>query len=290
MKISKKYSSSLFKAIAVLNGFSPSEEHLGISDISRRTGLPKATVHRIVATLTKAQFLEQREGTDKYSIGPRVCILGSSYLNSMDLTSAAEPVIKAVSNLVNELVHVSILENGFIILLMKEEPEHAVRIATHIGSLLHAYASCQGKALLSELDESEIDRIYPEEKLKPLTKKTIGSKTELKAELEKIKETGIAYSKEQTFEGVEAVAAVIRDIRGKAIAATGISVPCHRTNQDYIDRLAKLVRLTANLISFRFGYHDSKNPALSIDEIRAWWKQYQVVQTTTESISVTSLD
>jgi DNA-binding IclR family transcriptional regulator len=125
------------------------------------------------------------------------------------------------------------------------------------------------------MTEAEIDNLYPEERLEPLTDKTITRKTELKLELINIRKTGVSYSWEASYEGVGAIASVIRDKTGKAIAAMSIAVPIFRKNQSYVDRLVKLVKMGSALVSYRLGFVDQNNPVTAIQDIRTWWRNNQ---------------
>lgn len=264
---------SLLKAVSVLKSFTPDELELGGAEISRKVGIPKTTAHRMLTSLSEGGLLEQNGKTGKFRIGPALYTLGSLYLSTTDILIAAKPVIETVNDLTKETVNISILDRNNITLIMKEESKHAFRLATHIGSIIHAYASAMGKALLSELTEAEIDSLYPEEKLPPLTNKTISTKTELKRELEQIRKTGIAFDREGSYEGVEAIGSVTRNANGKAAAAMSIAVPVFRMNEANRKRLTTLVRLGVSLISYRLGYQDTQYPVRDIKEIYSWWKQ-----------------
>lgn len=266
---------SVLKAISVLKLFTPVQPELSIADIGRKNGVPKTTARRIVITLAQAGLLEKDETTGKYMIGPMLYSIGNLYLSTKDVVRTAEPVIKALNDLSGEAVNVSIFNNGYITFVMKEETKHAFRWSIHVGTIMPAYASAMGKALLSELTDTELDNLYPEEKLRPLTNKTVATKTELKRELEQIRKTGVAFNREGGHEGVEGIAAVIRDIGGKAVAAMSVTVQVFRMNQTYRQRLATLVRMGSSLISYRLGYQHTASPVRDIQEIRDWWEQKQ---------------
>lgn len=206
-------------------------------------------------------------------VGTKLYTLGSLYLSTTDIFTAAKPVIEALNNLTGETINVSILDRGNIIFIMKEESKRAFRLNTHIGSIVRAYGSAMGKALLSELTEAEIDSLYPEDRLPPLTKNTIATKKELKLELEQVRQSGVAFDREGSYEGVEAVGSVIRNANSKAVAAMSIAVPIFRMNEATRQQLANSVRLGASLISYRLGYQDKTNPIHNIEELYSWWKQ-----------------
>jgi len=277
---------SLLKAIAILNTFSPNKPELTVADISDKLNIPKPTVYRMLSFLTKAGMLEKKTEKGTYVIGRTLYTLGSLYLSTTDLFTAAEPVIKTLNDLTAEVTNLAILDDkGYITYVMREESKHALRHVVHVGSTAPAYAHALGKALLSELTDAEIDGLYPEEKLKPLTKKTVPTKTELKYELEQIRKSGVAFNFEQAHEGVEAVAAMIRNASGKAIAATAIPVPIVRMNEVRRKKLASLIKMGAGLISYRLGYQDKTQPLHKVEDLYVWWQQNQ-----TDEISQSDLD
>ncbi len=264
---------SLNRAISVIKSFSPSCLELSVSEIALKTGIPRPTAYRILATLSESGLLEQNEKTSKFQVGPALYVLGSLYLSTTDILIAAKPVMETLNDLTTETVNLTILDKGYVTLIMREEAKYAFRWAAHIGSSIPAYATSSGKALLSELAEEEIDRIYPEEKFQQLTKKTITTKAELKVELQNVKKEGVAFNREAAYKGIEGIGAPIRNNRGEIIAAMSIGVPIFRISQANRSRLATLVKMGSSLTSYRLGYHDVKNQIHSIEELCAYWEE-----------------
>lgn len=267
---------SLQKTIAILNSFSPNNPELKVSNIADSLNIPKPTVYRILSHLTKAGLLEKKPGKGTYVVGRTLYTLGSLYLSTTDLFEAAEPVIQAINDITGEVTNVSILDDkGYITMLLREESKHPLRHVVHVGSTSPAYAHASGKALLSALTDKEIDQLYPEEKLRQLTGKTVATRTELKLELEKIRNTGAAFNSEQAYEGVEAVASVIRNSNGNVIAASAIAAPVVRMNKEKRKRFASLVKIAAGLISYRLGYQDKAQPVHQVADLHIWWQRNQ---------------
>ena len=229
----------------------------------------------MLSTLVHGGLLERSRNTGKYRIGPELYFLGSLYLSSTDLLKACEPVAKVINELTSEAVNVGILENNQLILVMKEESRYTFRISEHIGTVIPAHVSAMGKALLSELPETELDTLFPEERLTIKTKGSIPTKTKLKLELEQIKESGVSLDRGEDIDGIIGVGAVLRDKNGEALGAMSISVPEFRTNQAKYNQLATLIRMGTSLVSYRLGYQDSVNPINSTREIISWWKKNQ---------------
>ncbi len=264
---------SIVKAVSILQCFTLREQELNASEIARKLKIPRTTGFRILTTLSEAGMLLRNEKTGNYSVGPALYAMGSLYLETTDIFKAADPVIKTLNELTEEVICVAIFDRGDVVLTMIEQARYYFRFERRVGSIITSYASSIGGALLSELTEVELDNLIPEEKLRPITKKTIATKTELKRKLEQTRKTGVSFDSEGSYEGIEGIASVIRSASDKAVAATCFSVPVFRLNQAKREKLGTLIKGGAGLISYRLGYQDTVNPVQSIEEIRAWWER-----------------
>jgi DNA-binding IclR family transcriptional regulator len=268
------YYKSVSKACSILRMFNPQTPELTVAQIAMKIGMHRASIHRMLATLCKSGFLEKDKNTDKYRIGPELYILGGLYLDTADVVKVARPVLETLNDLTNEAINFSILDlkSGHSIVIMRQEAKYSYRWAARIGTTIPAYTSSQGKALLSALDDKEIDSLYPEENLKPMTSKTITTKSELKKELAKIRNTGVAFNIEGTYEGIEGVASAIRNAEGQVVAALGVAVPIFRMNRHKRKRLGELVRAGASLISYRLGYVNKDYRFYSEQDLYSLWE------------------
>jgi IclR family KDG regulon transcriptional repressor len=272
MEDGRYHNKSVMKAFQILKSFSQEDTELSLGDISRRAQLPKATAHRLVTTLVVVGVLQQNHETGKYGIGPQLYTIGSLYLNSTDLIKSTSSVMKTLKDITGETVVLGILDKGSVTGIMKEEPRNAFRFTMPVGSTVPAYGSAIGKALLSELTDAEIDYLYPEEKLLPVTGKSLATRTALKKELAEIRKSKVAFDAEGGYEGVEGIGCVIRDATGKAIAGMSIPVPIFRIDEGRRKKMATLVRLGCSLVSYRLGYQDISNPVRDIKELVSWWE------------------
>ena len=269
---------SLLKAVSILQCFSYDEPELGIADIVRKVEMPRTTVHRILSTLLKTKLLERESNRGMYRIGTALYMMSSLYLGTTDILTAAEPVTKLLNELTGEYVILSVFDRGNIVVIKKEESRHGFRYHHTVGTILPAYVSAMGKAFLSELSESELDSLYPNENFKLLTSKTIATKAQLKKELEQIRTTGVSYDFEGNTEGLSCVGCVIRDATGKAVDAMSIGGPSHTFTEERKHQLGKLNKMSASLISYRLGYQDDENTVRSLGDIAAWWESSQNIQ------------
>jgi len=274
----------------MLKCFTHGEPELGISEISRKTGFPKSTVHRTLSALAKEGFIVRNEETEKYSIGPELYIMGSIYASVTTILTAAKPVMRALNELTGEAVVLSVLDNKYVRIITHEQPEYYFRYAVPIGHMRPAYASAMGRAMLSDLSDEEIDNLYSEESLRPVTDKTISTKKELKRLLGQIRKTGISYNPEGIHRGIYGIAAAIRDSSGHAVAAMALPVPEFMLNPARRTLLGNLAKIGTRLISYRLGYQDTDNSIRSIEDLRSWCEKNQVKYSFSSKATVPSVD
>jgi IclR family KDG regulon transcriptional repressor len=265
---------SVLKAVSILQCFSYDEPELSLSEIAHKVELPRTTVYRILCTLVNTGLLNRHKSNGKYRVGPKLYIMGSLYLATTDILSAAEPVAELINELTGESIKLSIFDRGNIVVIKKEETRHTFRHHHAVGSVLPAYASAMGKAFLSELSDFELDSLYPSEELKPLTGKTLATKAELKRELAQIRKSGVAFDEGGNTLGLCGAASLIRDATGKAVAAMCISTfPTHSLTEKQKHQFAELIKAGTKLISYNLGFRDRDDSFHSIEELRALWER-----------------
>jgi DNA-binding IclR family transcriptional regulator len=270
----KRYFKSLDKAIAVLKCFTPETPELKTSEVASKIGIHRVTAHRLLETLALANLLYKDSNRGVYTIGPELYALGSIYIENNDIYRSASPVVKKINELTGEVVAINVLDSrGDIMLLMREERQIGFHWGSHVSSTFPAYATAGGKALLSQLSDEEIDRLYPEEKLKQLTANTISNKTQLKRELKEIRKTGLAYTNEEYLDGIESVGSIICDATDRCVASLILAIPKIGESKIHKLQLDKLIKLGANLISYRLGDRNGEPVVKDVNEMLDLWKQ-----------------
>src|SRR5262245_62961553 len=93
----------------LLKAFSEQEVEIGISDLSKRLGVAKSTVHRLAVTLVSEGMLEQNPDNGKYRLGIALFRLGALVRHRMNVSSEARPHLFALREFTNETVHLAVL-------------------------------------------------------------------------------------------------------------------------------------------------------------------------------------
>jgi IclR family transcriptional regulator, pca regulon regulatory protein len=150
------YMNSLARGLAVILAFTPARRSLSISQISQRTGIPRAAVRRCLLTLEQLGFVAPDDDRH-FVLRPRVLSLGHAYLASAPLGRAAQPVLQAIRQQINETASVGILDNDQVLYIARAPAERLMVINLDIGSRLSANCTSIGRVLLSYLAPEALD-------------------------------------------------------------------------------------------------------------------------------------
>ena len=244
---------SLRRIAAVLDCFSRYERSLSLADIARKTGLPKSTAHRLLASMREVGFIEFTRDRDRYRLGLHLLGLGSIVLANMDLYGEAYPYVERLMQVSGEGVHLCVFDGQHIVMVDHREPEGRKMswVTTISGS--PAYCTGVGKAALAFQSFEVIEAVIVAG-LRRFTRNTIVERDKLLQDLELTRARGYAVDNGEHEPGVRCIAAPIRDAADVVFAAISVSGPAMRVTEDQIETLAEMVMDVADQISRRLGY------------------------------------
>jgi DNA-binding IclR family transcriptional regulator len=215
---------------------------LRLTDVSRYLGVASSTAHRLLAMLQYRGFVRQDTATRSYVPGPTLDGLAFGVLRRLDVRTRARPVLERLNTDLGETVHLGRLEGSNVHFIDSLESSRALRVGGRLGRSMPAHCTSTGKALLSELPEEELLRLYPDEELVQLTPHSIGTRSELLQELARIRDRGYSQSIEEAEEGVSSVAVALHSTQSPRLAIN-VSVPVSRMTdvlqEAVISRLAQ---------------------------------------------------
>ena len=211
------------RAAEMLRKLAAEPEGLNLIDLAARVDLPRSTAHRIVWALSQEGFVRAAP-SGKLRIGP--ALVGIAVSSRRDLRHEAGPYLERLSHELRETVDLAVLDAGEVLFIDQYSSSRTLRIVAEIGARFPLYCTANGKAILAALPEDEVEELLPK-RLEPVTPHTITDRGELLRELDLIRETGLAYDREEHTAGVIAVGAAIRDSVG-TLAAVTVVVPVAR--------------------------------------------------------------
>jgi DNA-binding IclR family transcriptional regulator len=213
----------LKRGLDLLRQFSRDSRTLGVGELARRLDLPRTTVFRLARTLEAMGFLQRVDETRSYRLGPAVLGLGFEYLASLDLPEIAGPALEALRDVTGASAHLAILDGTEIVYLARFPSRGALSSNIRVGSRLPAHATSMGRILLAELDDAALAGLYRGRSLDAFTGQTPTDMAALRSVLHADRARGYAPSRSFYERGVVSIAAVLRDLDGRAVAAINVT-------------------------------------------------------------------
>lgn len=247
-------SSTFDKGLGVLEALAAGHASRGLTltELSQRLGMHRSTVFRFLAILQARSYVERDPTTSAYRLGPQALLLAATWLNDLDIRRVARPILLALCDQVDELVHLTILERGEVVTVDRIEGRQPVSLQTGIGNRRPAHCTASGKAILAFLPEPEVDGILAAG-MAAVTAETITSPTALRRQLAEIRARGYAIDREEHFEGVCCVAAPVFDYERRVTASVSVAGPAHRMPEARVMRLGEEVSHAAGAVSRQLG-------------------------------------
>jgi IclR family KDG regulon transcriptional repressor len=245
--------SSVASSIRLLKAFSEEQVEIGISDLAKRLGVAKSTVHRLAVTLVADGMLEQNPDTGKYRLGLSLFRLGSLVRRRMNVSNEARPLLRELREKINETVHLAVLDGTEIMYVFNLESTQSIRMRSDVGVRKPAYCTAEGQAILA-YQPPEVIELVVREGLAARTPQTITDPLALKKVLEGVRSRGCAIEDEESELGMRCIAAPLRNDAGEVVAAIGVAGPISRLSKKALTTFVPHVIETAAAISARLGH------------------------------------
>lgn len=245
---------SFYKMAAVLDCFTRAKGQLSITEIVEKTGLPRTTIHRIVASLRDVGMIDQDGRRHDYRLGLKMFYYGSVVLANLDLDRRARPFVINLHQITGEIVHLHMFDGSHMVCIEREEmgDTRLTTLTTIEAAPIHS--TSVGKAFLAFQSPQQIDKLIADEGLERRTANTLATPEALLADLEAIRGRGYAVDDEENELGIRCVGAPIRDSRGHVFASVSVSGPAERMPHSRLTGLAPTVIRAAQDISRELGW------------------------------------
>lgn len=246
---------SVDRALMILETLSTYPKGLGVGEIGEKTELHKSTAHRLLATLVDRGYVKQNQ-YNNYQLTLKLFELGNACVEELDVIEVARPYLNQIVDQVNEVVHLVTLEDNAIVYIDKVEPDTTIRMHSRIGIRRPLYCTGVGKAILSTMDDEEVEAVWDKISIKKLTDYTIIDLDHMKQELQSIRQKGYATDEQENELGVRCVAIPLFNYTKKAWGAISVSGPLERMSDDVIGQIIKILLPIGEQMSSELGYHE----------------------------------
>ncbi|WP_299694263.1 DNA-binding transcriptional regulator KdgR [uncultured Vibrio sp.] len=247
--------SSVLKVFNILEALGKQKE-IGVSDLSQRLMMSKATTYRFLQTMKMLGYVSQQGEADKYSLTLKMFELGSKSLEWVDMITIAEKEMRVISEETNETIHLGALDHGSIIYVHKIDSSFALRMHSRVGRRNPLHTTAIGKVLLAERDEEFVRTQLADAEFVKTTKNTLANVEQLIDQLKTVKLQHFGEDNEEQEPGLRCIAAPVYDRFGTVIAGVSISFPTIRFDEEKKARYVELLHCAGRNISKQLGFHD----------------------------------
>lgn len=227
----------------VLSSFTPDHVELSLAELTVRSGLPKSTVHRLLAELEQAGLVERQDGWVR--LGIRLFELGQLVPRQRTLRDAALPFMEDLREVTRQTVHLAVLDGLEVVYLEILGGHQTPRLPSRVGGRMPAYCTGVGKALLAHASPETVAAVVARGLVRR-TPYTITSPEALYRQLEDARSSGTAHDHEESAVNFACTASPVFGADGRAVAALSVT---GRLPMLHSERTAPAVRTAALALS-----------------------------------------
>jgi DNA-binding IclR family transcriptional regulator len=226
---------------------------MGVSELGRKLDVHKATASRLLATLADRGLVERDPFSERYRLGFGLIRLAGAAMTGLDLVRSARPILEELAERTRETVNVGVVSGDGVVYVDQVAGSRAIVTVNWVGQRTPLHCTSNGKVLMAFMEQRELDRMLARP-LERCTPRSITDAAALRSHLDDVRRRGWAQTLEELEEGLNAVAAPVRQADGRVTAALSVSGPAFRMRGVDLPRVALLTTEAAAAVSRRMGY------------------------------------
>jgi IclR family transcriptional regulator, KDG regulon repressor len=225
------------KALDVLDEVAAAGRPVRFVELLANSDYPKATLYRLLQTLTNQGMLGYDSNRQVYSLGVRLVRLAHAAWQQSSLAPIARPHIDALSQKIGETVHLAQLDNGQVLYVDKRNATSPIEMFSQAGKIGPGYCTGVGKAMLAYLNGPQQDRAIAQQAFHAYTDHTLTTPAALRAELAKIRDCGVSFDREEHEPQIICIAAPVLTGAGRVIGGLSVTSSTQRYSLADLERL-----------------------------------------------------
>jgi IclR family KDG regulon transcriptional repressor len=243
---------AVLKVFAILNALGERSD-IGITDLSVRLAMPKATVYRFLQTMKGLGYVRQEADSERYGLAMRMFEIGAKALPSPELVDLAKHHMQMLADATGETVHLGSLIDSEIIYIHKVDSRHMLGMYSRIGRRAPLHCTAIGKVLMAWEHPARRDRILDGATFTRFRDKTITERPAFLAELETVRAQGFGEDREEFDDHIRCLGVPIFDRLGQPIAGMSVSFPTFRFDVEKAPEVVKMLQNASKDISEKLG-------------------------------------
>lgn len=243
---------AVLKVFAILQALAERND-TGVSELSLRLAMPKATVYRFLQTMKSLGYVRQEASSDRYGLSMKVFELGTKAMQYPELIDVAKRYMEQLSESTSETIHLGMLIDSEIIYVHKVDSRHILGMYSRVGRRAPIHCTAIGKVLLAWRSAEYRDEILAGVEFKQYRKKTITNKEDFIRELDRTREQGFGVDREEFDDHIRCLGVPIFDHHQQVIAGLSVSFPTFRYPENREDEVVAQLQTVAKKISEELG-------------------------------------
>lgn len=237
------------KALDVLDMVAATGHPVRFTELLATSAYPKATLYRLLQTLTHQGMLSYDPDRQTYALGVRLVRLAHAAWATSSLAPIARPYLDELAAETGETIHLAQMDTGQVLYVDKRNAAKPVEMFAQAGKVGPAYCTGVGKAMLAYVSDEALDRALQRQSFHRFTPHTLDTPAKLRAELDAIRSRGHAFDREEHEPGIICCAVPILTRTGRVIGALSVTSTTARTTIEALESGAQRIKDTAARIA-----------------------------------------
>lgn len=244
---------SVERALLLLEILGEDAEGYRLTDLAARSGLSLSTVHRLLTTLEKRQFVQFDQTDGLWHVGRKTFQVGSTFAQQRNFVAPSLPFLRRLRDQTRETANLGVAIDGRMVFLAQVESREIMRAITRVGGSTPMVNSGMGKALLATYSQADIAAIISTYGMHKLTPNSLTRAGDLKDHLTQVRRQGYAVDNEEFQMGLRCIAAPVYNQQGEAFCAISVSGLAQRLSEERVPAVGQLVAETARALTAALG-------------------------------------
>lgn len=242
------------KIIPILEAVASAEDGIGVREISRRTGIDKSAVSRLLRQFEELGVVDQSDASGRFMVGPRLEAIGSMMRDRHSVWLHAEPILRRLSEQFDETCYLVVRDGQQARFRERIDSKQTIRYVIDEDEVSPLHAGAAGRAILAGMPDAEVEAYLASTSLERVTPRTVTAKAKIRDLADLDRGRGYTISMGERVEGGVGVAAPFFRADGYCMGAILWTCPSLRRTDDVVESAAVAVTTAARDLSSRLGH------------------------------------
>lgn len=224
------------------------------ADLAKALTIPKSSLTAVIGDLVKLGYVSQDEATKRYELGSGVMTLARSYMENCDIVRMGRPVLTRIVSEIDEATTLALIDGDQGLVVAQEVSSRpGAQRTISLGERAPLSTTSAGKIMLAFLPEEHRERLLSTIPLPRTARNSVTDRGALAAEVERVREMGVSFSREEAIDGVIAVGVPVWGGEGQLVAALSTAVPAYRFDTALEEKIVAQLKQGAETLTVSLG-------------------------------------